>query len=162
MKDHSLCSTHVGSMVYNNTFPSVSIVTPSFNQGHYLEQCIDSILSQNYPNLEYIIIDGGSTDGSVEIIKKYEKHLTYWQSQPDNGHYSAVNEGFARATGDILCWLNSDDLFHKDGLFKVASVFKGHEDVEFITGKRVGFDAEGNLLSYGHELYGWCRERLLD
>lgn len=142
--------------------PLISLVTPSFNQGQYLEKCIDSVLSQNYPNLEYIIMDGGSTDGSVEIIKKYEKYLTYWQSKPDNGHYSAVNDGFARATGDVLCWLNSDDMFHQDGLFKVASVFKGHEEIDFITGRRVGFDAEGNLFSYGHELYSWSRERLLD
>jgi len=142
--------------------PCISIVTPSFNQGQYLEKCIDSILSQNYPNLEYIIMDGGSSDNSVEIIKKYENHLSYWQSRSDNGHYSAVNEGFARTTGDILCWLNSDDMFHPEGLFKVASVFKKDESIDFITGRRVGFDVEGNLLSYGHESYSWCRDRLLD
>jgi glycosyltransferase involved in cell wall biosynthesis len=107
-------------------------------------------------------MDGGSTDCSVEIIKKYETQLTYWQSRPDDGHYSAVDQGMRRATGDILCWLNSDDMFHSDGLFKVASIFSKQQEIEFISGKRVGFDAEGNLLSYGHERYAWCREGLLD
>lgn len=142
--------------------PRISIVTPSFNQGNYLEQCIDSILSQNYPNLEYIIMDGGSTDNSIQIIKKYEKYLTYWQSQSDDGHYSAVNEGFRLTTGDILCWLNSDDMFHPAGLFTVADVFARQAEIDFITGKRVGFDGQGKLLSYGHEHYVWSRERLLD
>jgi len=144
------------------SLPTISIITPSFNQGQFLEKCIGSILSQNYPRLEYIVMDGGSTDGSVDIIRRHEKHLTYWQSQPDGGHYNAVQEGLKRTTGDILCWLNSDDMFHPGGLFQVASVFQNHAEVEWITGKRVGFDERDFLISFGHELQTWPRENLLD
>jgi glycosyltransferase involved in cell wall biosynthesis/ubiquinone/menaquinone biosynthesis C-methylase UbiE len=124
-------------------FPKISIVTPSFNQAEYLEECIDSILSQGYPNLEYIIMDGGSTDGSVEIIKKYEKHLTYWQSQPDGGQYNAVNEGFKRTTGDIMTWLNSDDYFQKDALKVAAAIFNSRQDISWIMCRPNGINSEG-------------------
>ena len=91
-------------------FPKISIVTPSYNQGQFLEQTILSVLGQSYPNLEYLIYDGGSNDDSVAIIKKHEQHLTYWESKKDKGQSDAINKGFARATGDILMWLNSDDI----------------------------------------------------
>ncbi len=96
----------------NNTYPKISIVTPSYNQGQYLEQTILSVIGQNYPNLEYIIIDGGSTDNSIEIIKKYERYLAYWVSEKDKGHYHAVQKGFDKSTGEIMSWLNSDDILH--------------------------------------------------
>lgn len=102
----------------------ISIVTPNFNGGEYLEQTILSVLSQNYPNLEYIIIDGGSTDNSLEIIKKYENHLAYWISEPDNGLYEAVQKGFEKSTGEIMAWINSDDLYHSKAFFTVDEIFK--------------------------------------
>jgi glycosyltransferase involved in cell wall biosynthesis len=100
-----------------------SIVTPSYNQGQYLEKAILSVIEQDYPNLEYIIIDGGSTDNSLEIIKKYEKHLAYWVSEKDRGQSHAINKGFERASGDLFGWLNSDDYFAPDALKTVAEVY---------------------------------------
>ncbi len=91
--------------------PKISIITPCYNHAPYLAETIQSVLGQAYPQLEYIIIDGGSTDGSIDIIRRYEKHLAYWQSARDDGMYNAINLGMARATGDILGWLNSDDYY---------------------------------------------------
>ncbi|MEM4736741.1 MAG: glycosyltransferase family 2 protein [Nitrososphaeria archaeon] len=104
-------------------YPRISIVTPSYNQGKYLEQTICSVLEQNYPNLEYIVIDGGSTDNSVEIIKKYQKHLAYWVSERDKGQSHAINKGISVATGDLFNWLNSDDYLEKGALHAVARAY---------------------------------------
>src|SRR5689334_14364587 len=97
----------------------LSIVTPSFNQAQYLEETIKSVLDQAYPDLEYIVIDGGSRDNSVEIIKRYETHLAYWISEPDRGQTHAINKGLARATGDIVAYINSDDVY-MPGAFEAA------------------------------------------
>jgi len=102
-------------------WPKVSIVTPSYNQGAFLEETIRSVLLQNYPNLEYIIIDGGSTDESIDIIKKYEPWITYWISETDKGQSDAINKGFDRATGKYGNWINSDDLLAEDSLYNAAS-----------------------------------------
>jgi len=103
------------------THLKISIVTPSYNQGQYLEDTILSVLGQQYPNLEYIIYDGGSTDESVNIIKKYENQISYWQSQRDKGQSDAINQGFSRSTGEILMWLNSDDILMPNVLNLIAN-----------------------------------------
>ncbi|MBN2084369.1 MAG: glycosyltransferase [Anaerolineales bacterium] len=111
----------------------LSIVTPSFNQGRFLDTCIRSILDQEYPDLEYFVMDGGSADGSPEIIRRYADRLTGWRSQPDGGHMDAVQEGFARSTGEVMGWLNSDDMLAPWALRVVAEVFRCFPEVEWIT-----------------------------
>ena len=125
-------------------YPKISIVTPSYNQGKYLEKTILSVLEQGYPNLEYIIIDGGSTDESAEIIRKYADRLTYWVSEPDRGQSHAINKGFARATGDILGWLNSDDLYTHGALHRVACL--DWKNIDFCYGEGYWVDADGLIL----------------
>lgn len=105
-------------------YPKISIITPSYNQGQFIEETILSIINQGYPNLEYIIIDGGSTDNTVDIIKKYEKHIAYWVSEPDKGQSDAINKGIAVATGDVFNWINSDDYLEKGTLLKIGNLFK--------------------------------------
>jgi glycosyltransferase involved in cell wall biosynthesis len=113
--------------------PRLTIVTPSFNQGEFLEETIKSVLDQEYENLEYIVIDGGSTDKSVSIIKKYSNRLAHWVSEPDEGQYHAINKGFARATGEIMAWLNSDDKYLPWTLSVVADIFSSFPEVEWLT-----------------------------
>lgn len=127
-------------------YPKISIVTPVYNQVQYLEQTILSIINQGYPNLEYIIIDGGSTDGTVDVIRKYEQHLTYWVSEPDNGMYHAIQKGFEHSTGEIMCWLNSDDVFFDKCLFAIADIFMHHPEIEWFSGKSATIDADGVIL----------------
>jgi glycosyltransferase involved in cell wall biosynthesis len=117
--DDSFCPKYKASL-----WPKISIVTPSFNQVKFLEETIRSVLLQGYPHFEYIIIDGGSTDGSVDIIKKYERWLAYWISELDGGQSYAINEGFRHATGDIFAWINSDDLYLPNAFVKAAKAFQ--------------------------------------
>lgn len=117
----------------SNNLPKITIITPSFNQGEFLEQTIDSVLSQGYSNLEYIVIDGGSTDNSVGIIKKYEKHLSYWISEKDRGQSEAINKGLAKATGDVCNWLCSDDFLEPGALRLIGEAFQD-PDVDVISG----------------------------
>jgi glycosyltransferase involved in cell wall biosynthesis len=113
--------------------PKITLVTPSFRQGRYLEACIRSVVDQDYPNLEYIVNDGGSDDGSVEIIRKYSGRITHWRSHPDGGHMAAVQEGFEGSSGEIMGWLNSDDMLTPWALRTVAAVFRQFPEVVWIT-----------------------------
>ena len=126
--------------------PKISIVTPSYNQGRFLEETILSVLNQNYPNLEYIIIDGGSTDNSVEIIKRYEKHLNYWISEPDRGQIHAINKGFRKCTGGVAAWINSDDIY-MPGVFKIVSgYFKENPGIDMLYGNQVNINEKGEVF----------------
>jgi glycosyltransferase involved in cell wall biosynthesis len=141
-------------------YPLFSVVTPSYNQAQYLEKTIDSILSQGYPNLEYIIVDGGSKDGSVDIIRKYEKHLAWWVSEPDKGQAEAVNKGFARCTGTFLGWLNSDDLFEPGALLIAAEALLKHPVAGMVFGDVRSIDADGNTFNIMH-FNSWGLEDLM-
>lgn len=121
-------------------YPKITIVTPVFNQVQLIEQTILSIINQNYPNLEYIIIDGGSTDGTVDIIRKYDSKLAYWVSEPDNGMYDAIQKGFNHSTGEIMAWLNADDMYHRGALFSIAEIFQTFPNVEWIEGLNTFWD----------------------
>jgi glycosyltransferase involved in cell wall biosynthesis len=128
-------------------FPKISIITPSYNQGQFLEETILSVLNQGYPNLEYIIIDGGSTDNSVDVIKKYEDRITYWVSEPDNGMTDALNKGFKQSTGDILNWINSDDYFLSAAFYTAAEAFSNNDPMlGFIYGRCQNIRSDGSLL----------------
>jgi len=107
-----------------STWPKISIVTPNYNYGHFIEETIRSVLLQGYPNLEYIIMDGGSTDNSVEIIRKYEKFLAFFRTKPDKGQAQSINEGFSHSTGDIFAWINSDDFYYKNVFSYVGDKYK--------------------------------------
>ena len=128
-------------------YPKISIVTPNFNGEAFLEKTIESVLSQNYPNLEYIIIDGGSTDNSVAVIKKYESQLAYWVSESDNGLYDAIQKGFEKSTGEIMAWINSDDLYHPKAFFTVAEIFEKFNEVNWLQGIPSTFDEMGRTIN---------------
>lgn len=122
--------------------PRITIITPSFNQGHFIKDTIESVLAQGYPDLEYIVMDGGSTDNTVEILKGYGKRL-HWVSEKDKGQSDAINKGIRKATGEIIAYLNSDDLYEKGCLEKVARYFAGHPESLWLTGRCRIIDTEG-------------------
>jgi glycosyltransferase involved in cell wall biosynthesis len=134
----------------NKRFPKISVITPSFNQAHFLERTIKSIVDENYPNLEYIIIDAGSTDGSVDIIRKYEKYITYWVSEPDNGQSHAINKGLQRATGEWVAWQNSDDIYYPGVFSAIAKASKSNPDVDLIIGNMNLIDENDKLIRDMH------------
>jgi glycosyltransferase involved in cell wall biosynthesis len=127
-------------------WPRISIVTPSYNQAQFIEETIRSVLLQGYSDLEYIIMDGGSTDGSVEIIRKYEPWLSYLHIGPDGGQAPALVEGFSKATGDILAWLNSDDRYRPGALARVAGFFTKRRKLAFGSGDVHHIDSDGHLV----------------
>jgi glycosyltransferase involved in cell wall biosynthesis len=126
--------------------PRISIITPSFNQAEYLEQTILSVLEQGYPDLEYMVIDGGSTDGSVDIIRKYASRLAYWVCEKDRGQTHAINKGMSRATGQILAYLNSDDIYLPGTLQRVADAWSSHPEADLIHGDCRIVDRRGNPI----------------
>ena len=128
-----------------NSFPRISIITPSYNQVAFIEQTILSILNQDYPDLEYIVMDGGSTDGTLEILKKYSERLT-WISEPDRGQSHALNKGFRMATGEVLAFLNSDDLYEPGALIKVGHYFAEHPETTWLTGRCRIIDHDGKEI----------------
>lgn len=132
-------------------WPKISIVTPSYNQGEFIEETLDSVLSQGYPDLEYFVVDGGSSDKSVEIIKKYEKHLTWWVSEQDEGQSHAINKGLKRCSGDIVNWINSDDYYEPGALRTVAKAFM-ENDVDMACFRANVFGLQ-NRISRGTDIY---------
>ena len=156
------------------TSPRISIVTPSLNQAGFVEAAMRSVLDQEYPDLEYVVIDGGSTDGTVDIIRRFADRLTYWVSEPDEGQYDAINKGFARTSGEIMAWLNSDDKYTPWAFDVVGEVFSLFPEVEWITtlfpllwdergravwcSERRGYSREGFLR--GEHLPGRCHATL--
>jgi GT2 family glycosyltransferase len=138
-------------MTESLALPRITLVTPSYNQVAFLTETLESVLAQNYPDLEYIVMDGGSTDGSVEILRRFERHFAFWTSSPDAGQADALNRGFARGTGDVFGWLNSDDLLTAGALHAVGMYFAAHPDCEFLTGDGVFMNAD-----ITRELYVAC------
>ncbi len=132
----------------NFAYPLISIVTPSYNQGEFIEETIRSVLLQGYPNLEYIIIDGGSTDNSVDIIKKYELFLAYWISEKDEGQSDAINKGLRQSNGSIIGWLNSDDLYIKNTLKKIFYALHNHPSYILVHGNRILIDQASNVTGW--------------
>ena len=133
-------------------YPKISVVVPSYNQAEYLSLTLASIVGQQYPNLELIVMDGGSGDDSVKIIKSYEKHIAYWQSQKDGGQTPALTDGFRRSTGDIQCWLNSDDLHLPNTLHEVAKYFENNPSVDAVYGDTIWIDTSGEVLRKHREI----------
>jgi len=135
-----------GTYEYMRSPPRISIVTPNYNNADFIEQTILSVINQGYSDLEYIVVDGASTDGSLEIIEKYKDSISCIISEPDNGHADALNKGFKKATGDILAWINSDDLYFPWSFSVVAEIFSTHKDVHWITGVPALWDKSSNLV----------------
>lgn len=129
--------------------PKLSVITPSFNQGVYIERTIRSVLDQGYTDLEYVIVDGGSTDGTLEIIRRYEDRLAWWVSEPDEGQTDAINKGIERTTGEIVAYINSDDYFLPGAFDRAIEVFTQQPDAKYVAGAVLDVDDEGHLTEMG-------------
>lgn len=139
----------------------ISVVTPSFNSVRFMEACLASVISQDYSGLEYIVMDGGSKDGTVDIIRRHERKIAYWVSAPDAGHYDAVNKGFARATGEILCFINSDDMLAPGSLATVAEIFTQFPEVAWITGVPGVWDEHDKMIEIAQPMPVYGRRYLM-
>ena len=143
-------SPKTAKLAAGDALPRITVVTATLNQAPFLEECLCSVLDQGYPNLEYIVVDGGSTDGSVEIIRRYAQHLAYWVSEPDGGMASGLNKGFARATGDVMGWINSDDVLSPSSLRIVGEIFgQLGGRVQWLTGLPAGMLEDGRVIGVG-------------
>ena len=141
-------------------FPKISIVTTNLNGAAFLERTIRSVLDQRYPNLEYVIIDGGSDDGSIDIIRRYEDKLHYWTSEKDKGMYDAIQKGFRKASGEIMAWLNSDDILHPRALYRVAELFVAYGEIKWMTGTPSFIDEQDNVyVPFALEYPLWSKMR---
>jgi glycosyltransferase involved in cell wall biosynthesis len=147
------------------TTPKISIVTPSYQQCRYLERTLESVHSQQYRNLEHIVIDGGSTDGSVEVIRNYESRLTFWCSEKDKGQSDAINRGLRMATGDVLGWLNSDDTLAPNALHRIGKYYATHPEADLLYGHTHVIDADDRVMrrlvaipTNAHELIRFTRD----
>jgi glycosyltransferase involved in cell wall biosynthesis len=141
-------------------WPRITLVTPVLNGARHLEAAITSVLGQGYPNLEYIIVDGGSHDGTLDLIRRQERSLAWWVSEPDRGMYDALNKGYARSSGEVMGWLSSTDLLHLGALFVVGGVFRDLREVEWLTGIPTALTEEGMTVGVG-PLRRWTRPRFL-
>lgn len=140
-------------------WPRISIVVPSFNQGRFIGATLRSIIDQQYPNLELIVVDGGSTDNTLDVLKHYEAQLDWWVSEPDSGQTAAINKGFMQSTGDIMAWINSDDLVASGALHQVADYFIKHSDAQVVYGDRILINEES--LEIGRWILPCHSNRLL-
>lgn len=140
----SSCDSKVGAYDAEK-LPKITVITPSYNQVEFLEECISSVLDQKYPKLEYIIIDGGSTDGSIEIIKKYEDKVSFWVSEPDAGQSDAINKGLKKCTGKLVSWLNADDFYFPGALSAVAETYLQNPNASFYFGNGWRVDKKGKI-----------------
>jgi hypothetical protein len=141
-------------------WPKIALVTPVRNSGKYIEATIQSVLAQEYPDLEYFIVDGGSTDGTLDIIRRYEDVISGWISEPDEGMYDAINKGFARIDGEIMGWISATDVLHPGGLQVVGGVFRDLPEVEWITGRPTWLNEEGKTMGV-LDIPRWSRFRFL-
>jgi glycosyltransferase involved in cell wall biosynthesis len=140
--------------------PRLSIVTPSYDQAEYLEETVLSVVNQEYPDVEYIIMDGGSTDGSVDIIRKYQDRLAYWVSEHDDGQADAIYRGFERSTGEVLAWINSDDYYFPGALAAAGAFFRDNPQTELLIGNSMVVDEQGRIL-YARRSFPVTFNRLL-
>lgn len=147
--------------LYTAGLPRITLVTPCFNHAEFVEAALLSVLEQGYPNLEYVVMDGGSRDGSAEIIQRHRDYLSRWESKPDGGQYHAINEGFAGTTGGIMGWLNSDDMLHTNALWTASEIFATLPEVEWITGLPTAFDTLGRVVMVKRRPPRWSRRRIL-
>lgn len=134
--------------ISKSSLPRLSVVIPSYNQGHYIERTIRSVIDQNYPDLEIILMDGGSTDNTMEVVEKYRSHFAHIQSEPDGGQTAAIAAGFDRATGQFISWLNSDDTYSPGALIKIGEFLAANPKVEFVYGDTWLIDANDNKVAF--------------